>query len=98
MSFQRIRQRRGKRFNADKRRAAGSLFTRKVQSAGRVLEPTDFAEFLAANPYLADGNLWADYYSTEVLMSAGAKAGMVLPDIRALPNVLEPKGVTVSAS
>ncbi|RXW24340.1 hypothetical protein EST38_g1507 [Candolleomyces aberdarensis] len=60
--------------------------------AGRVLKPTDFAEYLATNPYLADGNLWADYYSTEVLMSAGAKAEMVLPDKRALPNVLKLQG------
>ncbi|KAJ2915288.1 hypothetical protein MD484_g5144, partial [Candolleomyces efflorescens] len=52
-------------------------------------EPADFAEFLVTNPYLADVNLWADHYSTEVIMSAGAKAAMVLPDKRALPSIVE---------
>ncbi|KAF7298732.1 ADP-ribosylation factor [Mycena indigotica] len=54
--------------------------------ATHTLDPTaTFAMFLAANPFLADGRLWAEYYSTEVLMSAGA---MVLPDKKRLPNIM----------
>jgi hypothetical protein len=29
----------------------------------------DFAAFLMLNPYVTDGNLWANYYSKYVLMS-----------------------------
>jgi hypothetical protein len=50
--------------------------------------PDDFASFLLRNPYVADGNLWADYYSKEVMMSPAAKAGMVLPDKKPLPNLV----------
>ncbi|KAJ7260476.1 ADP-ribosylation factor family-domain-containing protein [Mycena haematopus] len=45
-----------------------------------------FVRFLLTNPHLADGNLWAEHYSKDVIMSPGAKAGMVLPDKKALPN------------
>jgi hypothetical protein len=48
----------------------------------------DFAAFLMLNPYVVDGNLWADYYSKDVLMSPAAKEGVVLPDKKALPNVV----------
>nr|GAT51628.1 ADP-ribosylation factor [Mycena chlorophos] len=48
-----------------------------------------FSQFLLTNPFLADGRLWADYYSTEVLMSEEARKGMVLPDKKALPNVVQ---------
>ncbi|KAG6905910.1 hypothetical protein DXG01_016966 [Tephrocybe rancida] len=50
--------------------------------------PEQFALFLALNTYVADGNLWADYYSKEVMMSPGAKGGMVLPDKKPLPNLV----------
>ncbi|PPR07554.1 hypothetical protein CVT24_008750 [Panaeolus cyanescens] len=47
-----------------------------------------FSEFLVVNPYVADSGLWTDYYSKEVLMSPEAKAGMVLPDKKPLPNLV----------
>jgi hypothetical protein len=51
----------------------------------------DFAHFLAVNPYLVDGQLWADYYSKELLMSPEAKQGVQFPDIKKLPDVLVPR-------
>ncbi|KAG6843901.1 hypothetical protein H0H87_011909 [Tephrocybe sp. NHM501043] len=50
--------------------------------------PEQFTLFLALNPYVADGNLWADYYSKEVMMSPAAKAAMTLPDKKPLPNLV----------
>ncbi|KAJ7178129.1 ADP-ribosylation factor [Mycena filopes] len=47
-----------------------------------------FTRFLVLNPFLADGNLWAEYYSKEVIMTPAAKAAMVLPDKKPLPNVV----------
>lgn len=52
------------------------------------VSPNQFPAFLLLNPYVADGNLWADYYSKEVMMSPAAKAGMVLPDKKPLPNLV----------
>ena len=43
---------------------------------------------------LADASLWTDYYSKEVLMSAEAKAGMVLPDKKALPSLVVRDAIT----
>ena len=51
-------------------------------------DTSDFARFLMVNPYLVDGQLWADYYSKEVLMSTQAKQGLVFPDVKNLPDVL----------
>ncbi|KAF8211046.1 hypothetical protein K438DRAFT_1959246 [Mycena galopus ATCC 62051] len=52
-------------------------------------KPSDrFVRFLIANPHLVDGNLWAHYYSKEVIMTPEAKAGMVLPDKKPLPNLV----------
>jgi len=48
----------------------------------------DFSAFLMLNPYVVDGNLWADYYSKDVLMSPAAKTGVVLPDKKPLPNLV----------
>ncbi|KAJ7198808.1 ADP-ribosylation factor [Mycena pura] len=48
----------------------------------------EFVRFLLVNPFVADGNLWAQYYSKGLMMSAEAKAGMVLPDVKALPNLV----------
>jgi len=50
--------------------------------------PDDFARFLLINPYVVDGNLWADYYTKDVLMSPKAKGEMVLPDKKPLPNLV----------
>lgn len=56
--------------------------------------PDQFTLFLALNPYVADGNLWADYYSKEVMMSPAAKGGMVLPDRKPLPNLVVRDAIT----
>ncbi|KAG6836609.1 hypothetical protein H0H93_006159 [Arthromyces matolae] len=57
-------------------------------SISGMASPDQFTLFLALNPYVADGNLWADYYSKEMMMSPIAKAGMVLPDKKQLPNLV----------
>lgn len=48
----------------------------------------DFAHFLLLNPYVADGNLWASYYSKDVMMSPKARAELVLPDVKPLPSLV----------
>ena len=48
----------------------------------------DFPKFLLINPHVVDENLWADYYTQQVLMSPKAKAEMVLPDKKPLPNLV----------
>ncbi|KAJ8494576.1 hypothetical protein ONZ45_g13182 [Pleurotus djamor] len=48
----------------------------------------EFARFLVLNPYVVDGSAWSNYYTKEVLMSPGAKAAMVLPDKKPLPNLV----------
>jgi len=48
----------------------------------------DFFRFLLINPHLVDGGLWSVFYSKEVIMTPQAKAEMVLPDRKALPNVV----------
>jgi len=50
--------------------------------------PDEFGRFLLINPYVVDGNLWADYYTKDVLMSPKAKGEMVLPDKKPLPNLV----------
>ncbi|KAF8802702.1 P-loop containing nucleoside triphosphate hydrolase protein [Phlegmacium glaucopus] len=62
--------------------------THSVPSHASGASPDDFAKFLLINPHVVDGNLWADYYTKEVLMSPKAKAEMVLPDKKALPNLV----------
>jgi len=58
---------------------------KKVEASSSL---ADFSAFLMFNPYVVDGNLWADYYSKEVLMSPGAKTEVVLPDKKPLPNLV----------
>ena len=57
-------------------------------SESNLPSPDDFARFLLINPYIVDGNLWADYYTKDVLMSPKAKGEMVLPDKNPLPNLV----------
>jgi hypothetical protein len=64
----------------------------KVESASSSL--ADFSAFLMLNPFVVDGNLWADYYSKEKLMSPEAKTGVVLPDKKPLPNLVVRDAVT----
>ncbi|KAK4443527.1 ADP-ribosylation factor family-domain-containing protein [Podospora aff. communis PSN243] len=64
--------------------------SKEEDDSGSLLED-DFAHFLAVNPYLVDGQLWADYYSKELLMSPEAKQGVQFPDIKKLPDVLVPR-------
>ncbi|KAF9050479.1 ADP-ribosylation factor [Panaeolus papilionaceus] len=47
-----------------------------------------FSEFLIINPHVADSNVWSEYYSKSTLMSPKAKAEMVLPDKKPLPNLV----------
>jgi hypothetical protein len=54
----------------------------------------DFSAFLMLNPYVADGNLWGEYYSKNVMMSPEAKEGVVLPDKKQLPNLVVRDAVT----
>jgi hypothetical protein len=54
----------------------------------------DFTRFLLVNPYVVDGNLWADYYTKDVLMSPKAKGEMVLPDKKPLPNLIVRDAIT----
>ncbi|KAJ7763158.1 ADP-ribosylation factor [Mycena maculata] len=65
----------------------GTLVEREKQKTDEET-PDDFPRFLLLNPFVADGNLWAEYYSKEVIMSPEAKAGMVLPDKKPLPNLV----------
>lgn len=64
------------------------------QTSHWLATPDDFARFLLLNPHVADGNLWADYYSKEVMMTPGAKAEMVLPDKKPLPNLVVRDSIT----
>ncbi|KAK0462486.1 ADP-ribosylation factor [Desarmillaria tabescens] len=52
--------------------------------------PEDFIRFLLMNSHLLVGNLslWTVFYSKDVMMSPEAKAGVVLPDKKPLPNLV----------
>lgn len=47
-----------------------------------------FAGFLRSNPHLANGNLWAEYYKKETIMSPEAKDALVFPDKAPLPQIV----------
>ncbi|KAJ4349618.1 uncharacterized protein N0V89_008234 [Didymosphaeria variabile] len=64
------------------------LHTLKAEGTEKDPRLDDFRRFLMVNQYLVDGQLWADYYSKEHLMSSEAKEGVVFPDIKGLPDVL----------
>ncbi|QRV74748.1 ADP-ribosylation factor family [Ceratobasidium sp. AG-Ba] len=53
-----------------------------------VEENKDFCRFLLLNPFVVDGSLWEDYYTKGVIMTPEAKAQMVLPDKKPLPNLI----------
>jgi len=64
-----------------------SMPPKDPESSGHTeLDP--FAYFLLLNPYLLDGMIWENYYSKDVLMTPTAKAEMVLPDKKPLPNLV----------
>ncbi|KDR67804.1 hypothetical protein GALMADRAFT_216186 [Galerina marginata CBS 339.88] len=63
-------------------------------SEPNLASPDDFARFLLINPHVADGNLWSDYYTKDVMMSPKAKAEMVLPDKKPLPNLVVRDAIT----
>ncbi|KAK0475528.1 ADP-ribosylation factor [Armillaria novae-zelandiae] len=50
--------------------------------------PEDFIRFLLMNSHLLTGNLWTVFYSKDTMMSPEAKAGVVLPDKKPLPNLV----------
>lgn len=52
------------------------------------IEMGAFRLFLLSNPHVVDEELWADYYSTEVMMSLTAEAELVFPDKKSLPNIV----------
>ncbi|KAJ7061990.1 ADP-ribosylation factor [Mycena amicta] len=58
----------------------------------------DFLRFLLVNPYVADGALWAEYYSKDVMMSQEAKRAMVLPDLKPLPNLVVRDAIAIGRS
>ncbi|KAJ7251205.1 ADP-ribosylation factor [Mycena rebaudengoi] len=60
----------------------------------KLAESEEFMRFLLLNPFVADGGLWAQYYSKDVMMSVKAKAEMVLPDKKALPNLVVRDAIT----
>ena len=69
--------------------ASGTPASSTATLTNDVPEPAKaFADFLLTNPFVADGRLWADYYSSEVLMSDEAKREFVLPDKKPLPDVV----------
>ncbi|KAH7341879.1 ADP-ribosylation factor [Rhizoctonia solani] len=63
-----------------------SMPTEDIQTNYGVNE--NFCRFLLLNPYVADGNLWVDYYSKDVIMTPNAKVNMILPDKQPLPNLV----------
>ncbi|KAF8754331.1 SET (Su(var)3-9, Enhancer-of-zeste, Trithorax) domain [Rhizoctonia solani] len=63
-----------------------SMPTDDTQVSRRANE--DFCRFLLLNPYVADGSLWEDYYSKDVIMTTNAKENMVLPDKLPLPSLI----------
>jgi hypothetical protein len=44
-------------------------------------------EFLAANPELGDKNIFAKYYSEQLLQTASAREACVEPDLQPLPDL-----------
>jgi len=50
-------------------------------------EKSTFEQFMAAHPELSDKNLFAKYYSNELLQSAAAREGWVEPDLQPLPGL-----------
>ncbi|KAJ7022993.1 hypothetical protein C8F04DRAFT_198603 [Mycena alexandri] len=47
----------------------------RISEPEESIEHDDFPRFLLLNPFVAEGNLWADYYSKGVMMSVEAKGG-----------------------
>ncbi|TDL23002.1 Arf-domain-containing protein [Rickenella mellea] len=76
------------------KKAEASVTTLTEPSAANE-DDLHFRQFLLLNPYVVDGNLWADYYSKDVIMTPEAKEGFVLPDKRNLPNLVARDGVAV---
>lgn len=66
----------------------GNAHSLKTDVGDQVPRLDDFLAFLTVNQYLVDWQLWADYYSKEVLMSKEAKEGVVFPDVKGLPDVV----------
>lgn len=68
--------------------SASSALSEQSAVENSTTSTDQFGFFLLLNPYVADGNLWADYYSKDVIMSPAAKTEMVLPDKKPLPNLV----------
>ncbi|PBK95277.1 hypothetical protein ARMGADRAFT_1163892 [Armillaria gallica] len=50
--------------------------------------PEDFIRFLLMNTHLLVGNLWTAFYSKDAMTSPEAKADVILPDKKPLPNLV----------
>lgn len=68
-----------------------AMVSMEISSGEQVVD--DFTAFLIFNPYLCDGMLWNDYYRKERIMTLEAQQGMILPDKKALPDVISPETV-----
>ncbi|KAI9333437.1 ADP-ribosylation factor family-domain-containing protein [Obelidium mucronatum] len=60
-------------------------YTDKVK---RAPNPTEFPEFLLANPFLMWSGLWTLHYDKDVIMTPKAKEQFVLPNKRPLPSYM----------
>ncbi|KAK0225362.1 ADP-ribosylation factor [Armillaria fumosa] len=56
--------------------------------------PEDFIRFLLMNSHLLAGNLWTVFYSKDTMMSPEAKAGVIFPDKKPLPNLVVRDGIS----
>jgi hypothetical protein len=53
------------------------------------VSPIDFSRFILWNPHVADGGLWEEYYTKFHMMSPSAREGLVLPDKKPLPSIVQ---------
>ena len=68
--------------------STATLVDEKPTTDSPTPSPDDFVRFVLLNPHVVDGNIWSDYYSKETMMNLEAKARMVLPDKKPLPNLV----------
>jgi hypothetical protein len=61
------------------------------------VSPTDFSRFIVLNPHVADGALWEEYYSKFHMMSPTAREGLVLPDRKPLPSIVQRDAFKISS-
>jgi hypothetical protein len=58
-----------------------------------------FKPFLAANPHLADGGLFLQYYTRErMLKDPAARTQVLLPDVQQLPSIVPAAAAAAAAA